>query len=220
MGTDSCECEEKAAIEEEPVIPPTSALSRRSFMKYLLTVTGVSFLVSMLSPLKMLIPPKKVVQYDVEVDNTFKYAKMEGTWFSEKAGEEVKADDFETGMGAVVIWRKTIPTILIKLDPAKLNISEGVDQGFVAICAKCTHLCCIANWHIDRPDMDMIFCRCHEGILDPHNIVEETDENGNVYYGAKVVAGPVPRAMPMVPVEILEGKVKGIPSNLEWYDYC
>ncbi|MFQ6054171.1 MAG: hypothetical protein ACE5OO_08110, partial [Candidatus Bathyarchaeia archaeon] len=67
---------------------------------------------------------------------------------------------------------------------------------------------------------DMIFCRCHDGILDPYSIVEDEDEKGNVYYGPKVVAGPVPRPIPMIPVEVREGKITGVPSHLEWYDYC
>jgi Rieske Fe-S protein len=68
--------------------------------------------------------------------------------------------------------------------------------------------------------MDMIFCRCHDGVVDPYNIIEELDENGNMFYGAGVVSGPVPKSFPLIPVEILDGKVMGIPSNLEWYDYC
>jgi Rieske Fe-S protein len=161
-----------------------------------------------------------VIKASDDLDNTLKYARGEGTWYSDKAGKEVYASDFEVGLGAAVIWRGRIPAILIKLDQSKVNSPVDLEQGFAAFSSKCTHLCCVANWHLDRPDMDMIFCRCHDGIVNPYNIVEEEDENGNLYYGAAVVSGPVPRSFPMIPVEIIDGKIKGVSSNLEWYDYC
>ncbi len=220
MTSEDCDCKKKNGHQDETETLDKAGYARRRFINYLLSLTCLTFIVSALSPLKMLIPPKAVKQDLADFDNTFIYARGEGTWFSEKAGEEVNADDFEVGAGAAVIWRGRIPAILLKLDQERVNAPIALEQGFAAFSAKCTHLCCVANWHLDRPDMDMIFCRCHDGIVDPYNIVEDLDEHGNLYYGAGVVSGPVPRPFPLIPVEILDGKVKGVPSNLEWYNYC
>lgn len=151
-------------------------------------------------------------------ENIFRYIAVQGTWFSDKANHEVEVEDFEVGRGALVLWRD-IPAILIRADPDEFKAKEGVEKGFVAFCAKCTHLCCIPNYRIDRPDMDRMFCRCHDGIFDPYDIVED-EYKGMIYRGAKVVAGPPPRALPQIPVKIQEGKVMGIPSHMDWYDYC
>lgn len=220
MTTEDCGCNKKKNNQEENENLSERGLQRRGFINYLLGITSIAFIVSALSPLKMLIPPKAVKKESGDLDNTLKYARSEGTWYSEKAGEDVMAADFEVGSGASVIWRGSIPAILIKLDQDRVNTVVDLEQGFAAFCSRCTHLCCIANWKRDRPDLDMIFCLCHDGILDPYNIVEEEDEHGNLYYGALVVGGPVPRPYPMIPVEIIDGKLMGIPSRLELYDYC
>ena len=220
MTTDDFGCKKKnnALAQNEEI--GEIGLKRRGFINYLLSITSLAFFASVISPLKMLVPPKILKTAAGDLDNTLKYAKSEGMWYSDKAGEAVSASDFETGAGAAVIWRGSIPAILIKLDQDRLSTPVELEQGFAAFCSRCTHLCCVANWHLDRPEMDMIFCRCHDGVVDPYNIVEEETEKGELYYGAAVVSGPVPRAFPMIPVEIVDGKVTGVPSNLEWYDYC
>jgi hypothetical protein len=35
-----------------------------------------------------------------------------------------------------------------------------------------------------------------------------------------VIAGPPPRAAPIIPIEIKDGKVLGVAKDLEIYDYC
>ncbi len=220
MTTDDCGCNKKTDIQEDNEDINENGLKRRGFLNYLLSLTGLAFFASVLSPLKMLVPPEPLKILAGDLDNTLKYAKSEGTWYSEKAGKDVSASDFETGAGAAVIWRGSIPAILIKLDQDRLNTAVELEQGFAAFCSRCTHLCCVANWHLDRPEMDMIYCRCHDGIVDPYNIVETETEKGELYYGAEVVGGPVPRAFPMIPVEIIDGKILGVPSNLDLYNYC
>jgi hypothetical protein len=44
--------------------------------------------------------------------------------------------------------------------------------------------------------------------------------NGTEYTGAKVIAGPPPRAAPIIPIEITDGKVAGVASDLALYDFC
>jgi len=90
----------------------------------------------------------------------------------------------------------------------------------VAFAATCTHLCCIATWRLDRPTEDVLFCRCHDGVFDPYNVVNDVMLDGTEYLGAKVIAGPPPRAAPIIPIEINDGKVAGVPENVELYGYC
>jgi Rieske Fe-S protein len=73
---------------------------------------------------------------------------------------------------------------------------------------------------LDRPNEDVIFCRCHDGVFDPYDIVKDVALNGMEYLGARVTAGPPPRAVPLIPIEIKDGKVTGVPQNLEIYTYC
>jgi hypothetical protein len=34
------------------------------------------------------------------------------------------------------------------------------------------------------------------------------------------MAGPAPRAVPIIPIEIKDEKIAGIPENLDIYGYC
>ena len=70
------------------------------------------------------------------------------------------------------------------------------------------------------PPSDVIFCRCHDGAFDPYDVVKNSMQDGSEYSGAKVVAGPPPRAAPLIPIEIKDGKVVGVPEKLGIYDYC
>jgi Rieske Fe-S protein len=66
----------------------------------------------------------------------------------------------------------------------------------------------------------VLFCRCHDGIFDPYDIVKDVMPNGTEYVGAKVIAGPPPRAAPLIPLQIKDGKVTAAPSNQDIYSYC
>jgi Rieske Fe-S protein len=175
---------------------------------------------SFLTLLTSLLPGSGAGEQQGEVDNTFRYGPEKGTWYSDKSGTEVKVEDFDqVGKGAGVLWRGSIPAILIRVDESKLR-GATANSGLIAFSSACTHLCCIATWHLDRPSEDVLFCRCHDGIFDPYDIVKDIMPNGVEYEGARVVGGPPPRAAPIIPVEIKDGKVAGVPSNLETYAYC
>jgi len=174
---------------------------------------------SFLSLLTSLLPTSQGGQQG-EVDNTFRYGSGEGTWYADKVGAEVKAEDFDqVGKGAAVLWRGSIPAILIRVDESKLR-GVTATSGLVAYGSTCTHLCCIATWHMDRPNEDVLFCRCHDGIFDPYDAVKEVMPNGSQYLGARVISGPPPRPAPMIPIEIKDGKVAGVLSNSDIYNYC
>ena len=196
------------------------AMNRRQFVRAIVSAGVVGTLVSFLSLLMSLLPTAGAGEEQGEVDNVFVYGPEKGTWYSDKSGTEVMLEDFDqVGKGAGVLWRKSIPAIVIRVDESKLRGATATN-GLIAFAATCTHLCCIATWRLDRPTEDVLFCRCHDGVFDPYNVVNDVMLDGTEYLGAKVIAGPPPRAAPIIPIEINDGKVAGVPENVELYGYC
>jgi len=180
----------------------------------------VGTIISFLSLLMSLLPGAGAGQQTGEVDNVFRYGAEPGTWYSDRAGAEVRVEDFDDiGKGAGVLWRGTIPAIVLRVDESKLRGARATN-GLIAFASTCTHLCCISTWHLDRPKEDILFCRCHDGVFDPFDVAKDVMQNGTEYIGAKVVAGPPPRAVPIIPIEIKDGKLSGVADNLEIYGYC
>jgi len=209
---------EKNADSRKKMKWPT--MNRRQFVEAIVSVGIAGTVVSFLSLLMSLLPSAGAGEQQGEVDNVFTYGPEKGTWYSAKAGTEVMLEDFdEVGKGAGVLWRKSIPAIVIRVDENRLRGAKATN-GLIAFAAACTHLCCISTWHLDRPNEDALFCRCHDGAFDPYNIVKDVMLNGAEYLGAKVMAGPAPRAAPIIPIEIKDGKIAGIPENLDVYGYC
>lgn len=199
---------------------PRWQISRREFVRMMVSLGVSGTIVSFFSLFASLLPNPKGSQQAGNVDNVFRYGPEKGTWYSDKSGSEVKFEDFDqVGKGASVLWRGSIPAILIRVDESKLK-GTTANQGLLAFTSACTHLCCIATWRLDRPNEDVIFCRCHDGIFDPYDIVKDVMPDGTKYDGAKVIGGPPPRAAPTIPIEIKDGKVSGVPSNLNIYSYC
>lgn len=208
--------------KESPTTAKKSRLTigRRQFVKLLVSLGLFGTVVSFLSLLMSLLPSPRGSQQRGPVDNVFRYGPEKKTWYSDKSGTEVMAQDFDqVGKGAGVLWRGEIPAILIRVDESKLR-GTTANNGLIAFVSACTHLCCIASWHLDRPNEDVLFCRCHDGIFDPYDIVKDVMLDGTEYLGAKVIKGPPSRAAPMIPVEIKDGKVLGVASNLDIYYYC
>jgi Rieske Fe-S protein len=209
---------EKNADSRKKMKWPT--MNRRQFVEAIVSVGIAGTVVSFLSLLMSLLPSAGAGEPQGEVDNVFTYGPEKGTWYSAKAGTEVMLEDFdEVGKGAGVLWRKSIPAIVIRVDENRLRGAKATN-GLIAFAAACTHLCCISTWHLDRPNEDVLFCRCHDGAFDPYNIVKDVMLNGAEYLGAKVMAGPAPRAVPIIPIEIKDEKIAGIPENLDVYGYC
>lgn len=195
-------------------------MKRRQFVQAIVSAGIVGTILSFLSLLSSLLPSAGAGQEQGEADNVFRYGPEQGTWYSDKAGTEVRLEDFDyVGKGAGVLWRGHIPAVLIRVDERELRGAKATN-GLIAFASTCTHLCCIATWRLDRPNEDVIFCRCHDGVFDPYDVVKDVMQNGAEYVGAKVVAGPPPRAAPMIPIEIKDGKVAGVADSLEIYGYC
>lgn len=195
-------------------------INRRRFVETVVSLGIVGTVVSFLSLLMSLLPTAGAGQEQGEVDNVFRYGPEKGTWYSDKAGSEVKLEDFDqVGKGAGVLWRRSIPAIVIRVDESKLR-GTTANNGLIAFASACTHLCCISTWRLDRPNEDVLFCRCHDGVFDPYDVVKDVTLSGTEYLGAKVTGGPPPRAAPLIPIEIVDGKVAGVPEKLEIYTYC
>jgi Rieske Fe-S protein len=196
------------------------SITRREFVKVLVSLGFLGTAVSFLSLLASILPAPKGEQEEGEIDNVFKYGQEKGSWYSAKSGSEVLLEDFDqVGKGAAVLWRGSIPAVLMRVDEKKLRGATAT-SGLIAFASTCTHLCCIATWHFDRPNEDVLFCRCHDGIFDPYDVVKDVMPDGADYSGAKVIAGPPPRPTPIIPIEIKDGKVAGVPTNLDIYGYC
>ena len=82
--------------------------------------------------------------------------------------------------------------ILLRFPPARLSArsqSRAAD-GVVAYTAICTHNGCdVDDWLADR---FVLSCSCHESEFDPRD-------------AARVVDGPAPRALPALPLKIVDG---------------
>jgi rieske iron-sulfur protein len=82
--------------------------------------------------------------------------------------------------------------LLLRLDPAALSpeTQSRAAAGVVAYTSICTHQGCdIDQWLANE---QLLFCSCHESEFDPRD-------------GAKVVDGPAPRALPALPLRIVDG---------------
>ena len=195
-------------------------IDRRQFVEITVSLGIAGTVISFLSLLMSLLPSAGAGGEEGEVDNVFRYGPEKDTWYSDRSGTEVKLEDFDQlGKGASVLWRNKIPAIVIRVDESKLRGATATN-GLIAFASACTHLCCISTWHLDRPNEDVLFCRCHDGVFDPYSIVKDVMPSGAEYLGAKVIAGPPPRAAPIIPIEVKDGKVAGFATDLGLYDYC
>ena len=84
--------------------------------------------------------------------------------------------------------------LLLRLEPDSLaaETRSRAADGVVAYTAICTHNGCdVQEW---LPDSSSLYCACHESSFDARD-------------GAKVVDGPAPRALPALPLTLVDGKL-------------
>lgn len=84
--------------------------------------------------------------------------------------------------------------MISRIDPDKLTerYRANAADGVIAYSAICTHTGCdVINWNAEQLRMA---CPCHESQFD-------------IYDGGKVVGGPAPRPLAMLPLEIIDGTV-------------
>ena len=119
----------------------------------------------------------------------------------DKKGQVVTPADLPVGGPQVMVWpvdpkTKTVrngsrfnQVLLVRLDPAKLDDktrANAASDGVVAYSAICTHQGCpVSMWN---KEAGTLFCACHSSEYEPEA-------------AGKVVAGPAPRRLPMLPVK-------------------
>jgi len=82
--------------------------------------------------------------------------------------------------------------LLVRLDPADLTEETRAHaaEGIVAYSAVCTHQqCSVSMWQAQAKNL---FCSCHASQFDPRD-------------RARVVDGPAPRRLPMLPLKMVDG---------------
>ena len=113
-------------------------------------------------------------------------------------------DDIPLGGGYVNAWAmepaakmvrsgsRLNQLLLLRLDPAALSADtrSRAAAGVVAYTSICTHQGCDVDQWLAKEQL--LFCSCHESQFDPRD-------------GAKVVDGPAPRALPALPLKIVDG---------------
>jgi rieske iron-sulfur protein len=124
----------------------------------------------------------------------------------DKKGQVVMPDDLPVGGPQVMVWpmdpkTKTVrngsrlnQVLLIRLDPAELDAETGAAaaDGIVGYSAICTHQGCpVSMWNKAEATL---FCACHSSQYKP-------EDHG------KVVAGPAPRRLPLLPVKEEDGQI-------------
>ena len=84
--------------------------------------------------------------------------------------------------------------LLVRLDEQRLRgeTRSRAAEGVVAYTGICTHTGCeVEEW---LPDEQLLYCPCHSSKFDPKD-------------GARVVDGPAPRALPALPLRLVDGKL-------------
>jgi Rieske Fe-S protein len=84
--------------------------------------------------------------------------------------------------------------LLLRLDADTLSAEtrSRAAGGVVAYTAICTHNGCDVGEWLDAEQQ--LSCACHDSIFDPRD-------------GAKVIDGPAPRALPALPLKVVDGKL-------------
>ena len=85
--------------------------------------------------------------------------------------------------------------MITRIDTSKMTerYRDNTADGVIAYSAICTHTGCdVINWDDDELRMA---CPCHESQFD-------------IYDGGRVVGGPAPRPLAMLPLEIIDGFVR------------
>lgn len=126
--------------------------------------------------------------------------------FGEKEGQVVKPGDLALGGPQQQVYpmdprEKVVRNgttlnlvLLLRFDPAKLTDETRplAADGVVAYSAICTHQGCpVSMW---KAEAGTLFCACHGTQFDPLD-------------RARVIDGPAPRRLPMLPLKLVDGVV-------------
>ncbi len=165
-------------------------ISRRALVRWLLGTGVVGMLAAMASGINSLKPLTRMREKPrPEKGDSLVFAT------GPAKGRRVTEPDLPLGKATLVFPEgkeadEENLIILVRLaglePPTRL---EWTAEGFVAYSAICTHLACTVLGELEE---SFIRCPCHAGIFDARK-------------GASVVAGPVPRPLPQIPLIIGDG---------------
>jgi rieske iron-sulfur protein len=149
--------------------------------------------------------PRRLLQANEDLARLRPQAGDRFVYFSgESKGAEIKPDDLERGAPQVLAWAMDPRTntvrdgsllnqvLLVRLTAAEIDETTmpHTADGIVAYSAICTHQQCpITGWSNDK---QLLHCQCHQSEFDPR-------------HEGQVVAGPAPRALPLLPLKIESG---------------
>jgi rieske iron-sulfur protein len=109
-------------------------------------------------------------------------------------GPQVLAWPFDPAGSLVRKGSRLNKVLLVRLDPATLTgvTRERAADGVVAYSAICPHAGCeVSVWAAEQKILE---CSCHYSHFDPRE-------------GATVTDGPAPRALPALPLKLVDGKL-------------
>jgi rieske iron-sulfur protein len=124
----------------------------------------------------------------------------------DQAGAVVKPADVKLNEGPVSVWpmdphskvvrdgSRLNQALLLHLEPASLGeeMQPYAADGIVAFSAVCTHAGCPVTGWVEDQGRQVLKCFCHNSEYDPRQ-------------EAKVVFGPAPRHLAVLPVKIVDG---------------
>jgi len=148
-----------------------------------------------------------------------------------------------TGLPALVIRLPfnapefTVPEVESLPDGYELCFEDPSREiRLVALYGRCPHLCCPPGWHVVTDidplrdyqpaspthavyGQDPIFCVCHGSQYDPLLLVSDVNPKSRAgYVGARHVHGPTKRALPVIPVRVVDDVLVGGMPDPRWYD--
>jgi rieske iron-sulfur protein len=109
-------------------------------------------------------------------------------------GPPVIAYSMDPGTRAVRDGSRLNRVLLVRLAPADFTepTRAATADGVVGYSAVCTHTGCdIVGWKSETKEL---LCPCHASAFDPRD-------------RARVVGGPAPRALPLLPLRLVDGKL-------------
>jgi len=121
--------------------------------------------------------------------------------------KQVTLDDLVAGQEQTMAYPKNPKTgvvksgtdnnliLLARFSPGDLgpDTSQHAAQGVVAYSGVCTHLCCtVSDWNSKS---SVFVCPCHRSEFNPR-------------LDGKVISGPAPRALPLLPLKMENGTLK------------
>ncbi len=189
-----------ASADDESAAPtnpqPTQGLTRRAALKPALALT-LAAPIGVLAQAGAKAPEKLRPQLGDHL--VFAFGPREGELLQSEeltvGGAPVAAWPMSADAGVVRSGSRLNRVMVMRLDPVTLSekTAKGAADGIVAYSAVCPHTGCdVEGWN---EETQRLVCPCHESEFEVSN-------------GARVMTGPAPKPLAMLPLEIAEGELR------------